>query len=904
MKRITSYIITILIFGISVTTTSGNNPKYPEGFKSKASNGIRFTENKGQVCDQNHNARPDVLYSGTDGPLNFHLKSNGISYQLNRVDTWKKSEDVGPGKLFSGIEGTTLIPDQTTIFRLDINWLYADTKAKVTKGNSLDGYNNYYLEQCPNGALNVKSFENVMYQNIYTGIDLKWYQKEGHLKYDYIVAAGADYKQIQLQIKGAEKISISHRGELVLKTPLGDVIEEAPLVMQKGKELRSKWLIKSDIVSFEIEGLDSNYEYVIDPLVRNWGTYYGAGTNDYGNSCSTDKFGDVYMAGWTDANAGTIIATAGSHQTTIGGQTDAFLVKFNSSGQRLWGTYYGGSAVESDITCANDKLGNVYLSGSTASTNSAVFVTSGAHQSAFGGQSDAFLVKFSSLGQRQWGTYYGGSQDESARSCAADTLGNVYMCGWTVPIPAYTGTALATVASHQSIHGGGTYDAFLVKFNPSGIRLWASYYGGSDMDWAYSCATDLSGNIYMSGVSGSNTGTIIATAGSHQSTSVFVDAYLVKFNSLGQRMWGTYYGGASGGEEGLSCTTDFQGNVFLAGNTNHSNADTVIASGGGHQPIFAGGSTDAFLAKFNSAGTRQWATYYGGYLTDNGFSCATNTGGDVYLTGHTQSDTGYVISTNPSYQKNHGGQGDAYLVKFNSQGQRQWGTYYGSIGDDWSYSCAANTSDIIYMAGYSNSDEVTNGPVIASSGGHQAALGGSFDAFLVQFHDCTVPSSPINTTAQSNLTICAGMSTTLTASGSGILNWFSSPSASVSVNTGTFYNTPTLSSTTTYYVENVTCAPSGSRTAITVAIDTCTDLLTTKDETLSVVKMYPNPFSGEFTIETPIETEITIVNTLGQPVLSNCVIEGKNRIDLKEQASGIYFVQIKETNKMFKLIKE
>src|SRR5690606_17519606 len=121
--------------------------------------------------------------------------------------------------------------------------------------------------------------------------------------------------------------------------------------------------------------------------------------------------------------------TSGGHQNAYGGgSNDAFLVKFNTDGVRLWGTYYGGSAIDYGSSCASDGTGNVYLSGRTQSASN---IASGGHQNTYGGSSDAYLVKFNSDGVRQWATYYGGSDTDYGSSCATDGSGNVYLAGRT-----------------------------------------------------------------------------------------------------------------------------------------------------------------------------------------------------------------------------------------------------------------------------------------------------------------------------------------------------------------------------------------------------------------------------------------------------------------------------------------
>jgi hypothetical protein len=335
---------------------------------------------------------------------------------------------------------------------------------------------------------------------------------------------------------------------------------------------------------------------------RLWGTYYGGGAWEGGYSCTTDATGKVYLAGWTySTNA---IATSGAHQTTHGGNIDAFLIKFDTSGTRLWGTYYGGNYYEVGYYCAIDVSGNVYLAGRTSSTNA--IATSGAHQTTNGGgYEDAFLVKFDASGTRLWGTYYGGSDSEyyiyynnfSNNSCSTDASGNVYLAGDT-----YSTNAIATSGAHQTTFGGGYGDAFIVKFDASGTRLWGTYYGGSDNEYGYSCTTDASGNVYLAG--GTESTNDIATSGAHQTTFGGIwDAFLVKFDASGTRLWGTYYGGSSD-EYGYSCMTDVSGNVYLAGSTRSHNLHSPIATYGAHQPGRGGsyGDDDAFLVKFDGTG--------------------------------------------------------------------------------------------------------------------------------------------------------------------------------------------------------------------------------------------------------------------------------------------------------------
>ena len=123
-KNITKIITVIAILCNGHIAFAKKGPNYPEGFTPKTTKGVSFTENKGQVHDQNHKARPDVLFSGADRNLVFHLKNNGISYQLNRVDSWKEIKDERTSEKRKEI-------DKSTIYRLDLNWLNANTNVNV-----------------------------------------------------------------------------------------------------------------------------------------------------------------------------------------------------------------------------------------------------------------------------------------------------------------------------------------------------------------------------------------------------------------------------------------------------------------------------------------------------------------------------------------------------------------------------------------------------------------------------------------------------------------------------------------------------------------------------------------------------------------------------------------------------
>lgn len=914
---------------------------------------ISFIENKGQVYDQNLVANNEVLFSGAANGLIYHLKSNSVSYQLFKEEDFKYVEDL---KTHLKIKSAS----KTSIYRVDIDWLNSNKNCRVVPSEMLEGQINYYNQVCPNGILGVKSYKSLLYKDIYNGVDLKWYSYKGNLKYDFIVQPNVDPSIIQLQINGAQSLAVNSKGELEIKTPLGTIIEQSPIVYQGKTIIKTKWVIKNNIVSFAVNNYNHQLPLIIDPALRIWGTYYGGSLIDYNYGCSTDASGNVFICGYTQSNTGTNIATTGSYQSSYaGGTNDAYLAKFTTAGTRVWATYYGGATLDVGSACAIDNLGNVYMSGYTDS-NSGIS-TIGSHQPSLNGNVDAFLVKFTTNGARIWGTYYGGTFNNYGYFCCTDASGNVYLSGNT---SSTSGTDIATVGSHQPIHGGSTWDGFLVKFNSAGTRQWGTYYGGSANEYAYNCATDFLGNVYFVGRTYSNTGTIIATPGSHQPLhNGSQDAFLVKFNSSGVRQWGTYYGGF-GDEYGYGVATDNSGNIFLSGSSD-SGAGTTIATVGSFQPINGGGFADAFVVKFDNAGVRQWGTYYGGSGYEEGISCATDVLGNVYLSGQTTSNTGTIMATTGAHQSLFGGgTNDAYLVKFDPTGARQWGTYYGETGDDYALVCTVDNGYNIYVGGRTSTN---SGNSIASVGAHQVAYGGgNFDGFLVKFFDCPVLSTDIiganvtchglsngsatvyvsggsgftfnwmpsggtstiatnlapgtyscvftnscgatatetvvildptsvSVTAVSNSSaLCSGSSATLNASGSGGTGAFSYTwSNGGNLNTQVISPTVTANYTVTAYDIN-NCSVS---TTVTQNVIICTAIDKLSNANNSGILVYPNPSNGSIYINHPSYNNkmiCVIYNHLGQEMVRQNIISAKQQIDLSTLSNGIYNVAIFE----------
>lgn len=340
---------------------------------------------------------------------------------------------------------------------------------------------------------------------------------------------------------------------------------------------------------------------------RIWFTYYGGTENDMGTSVAIDNNGDVYLGGTTSSTYN--IATQGSFQDTLqlgsyypGGYywgNGGFLAKFNSNGVRQWGTYFNGSI--SDIT--TDLNNSIYCTGNT--WHDSGVATAGAHQTFHSASIsstynywESFIVKFSSTGSRTWGSYYGGFQYDWGMAVECDPSGNVYLAGNT-----QSTQFMSTTGAHQTSLQG-SYDAYLAKFSPAGVRIWGTYFGGNNYEHGGSLVVTPSYKIFLTGSTYSTTG--IATPNSHQTSHAgSYDDYLVEFDTAGVQKYGTYYGGPSQeygwgyggygwGNGGDALSYNYTGRIHLASSTYSS---TGISTAGSHQAT-PGNSHDAYLATF------------------------------------------------------------------------------------------------------------------------------------------------------------------------------------------------------------------------------------------------------------------------------------------------------------------
>ncbi len=759
MKKVFTLLAAMTLWGLQVADARNGDPACKPGHTLTTRNEIRepvqndampmfFVENKGQIRDQKGQKRNDIDFAVTGKGLRIFIGKGTMHYQF------LKAED---GKVAS--------------YRMDVALIGANKKATLVTGEKLSFFEQYY-----SGKDNIAagSFQQITYKEVYPGIDWVFYfNASGKLEHDFIIHPGGKVSDIRIQYNGAAALAINKDGSLTAKTPMGAITEAAPHSyiltddVHKNSVIASSFVLDKNVLRFRTAAHSGTL--VIDPAVE-WATYYGGdvGPNTFVattiDKITTDHAGNVYIGG--RAYASNNIATTGSYQTILDGANNIYIAKFSPSGTRLWGTYYGSeeTSLIGDMTCDQDN--NVYITGKTSDALPG-FSTPGSHQEILTSWAGAFLIKFSGNGNRLWATYYSGDSPTSGSRVATDPSGNVYMLGTT-----FSTTGIATPGSHkQSL---SNHDAFLVKFNSSGQRIWGTYYG-SDVEFSPDHVTasygglacDTGGNVYIAGATSATAGIAFgsnvhqSTYGGHSDPTVAAgDGFLAKLDSNGQVLWGTYYGG-SGNDMVADISIDHNANIYMTGQTGSPNA---MATAGAYKTT-PGNNTQGFLhfiAKFNTLGQRQWGTYYGEFSASTLWfwsqmqSTSVDAAGNLWVAGITESDSGFVsanglnttFSTAPS----------PFLAKINTgNGFPVWGTYFGD-GQFYDY---ANVACDAFGNVYFSSDALTNG--WATPGSHQVAYltNAQQMALLVKFEDCDSVLNAIALPAiLGDTLLCAGSTTT------------------------------------------------------------------------------------------------------------------------------------------------
>jgi hypothetical protein len=309
-----------------------------------------------------------------------------------------------------------------------------------------------------------------------------------------------------------------------------------------------------------------------------------------------------------------------------------------------------------------------------------------------------------------WANDPEGTSAEYGSSVATDASGNVYVTGAFQSPTIMFGTNI--------LHNNGSFDVFVVKYDPYGNVLWAKGAGGTGDDIGYGIGIDPSGNIYVTGyfkspaLSFDTTGLTNTSAGTN-------DVFIVKYDENGNVLWATG-GGGTMDDHGLSITVDDLGNAFITGyfysSTLAFGTTTLINNGSG--------TADLFVAKYDGNGNVLWATGAGGSNDDIGQSIVTDASGNAYATGYFYSssfgfDTTVLINTGAATS-------DIFVVKYDENGNILWATSDGGSGIEHGINIVADLLGNVYVAGNFNSPTATFDATTLINAG-------SYDMFIAKY---------------------------------------------------------------------------------------------------------------------------------------------------------------------------
>ncbi len=304
-----------------------------------------------------------------------------------------------------------------------------------------------------------------------------------------------------------------------------------------------------------------------------WARTWGGSNYEEGRGVATDSLGNVYVTGTTYSFGA--------------GQSDAFILKFDSAGNLIWQRTWGGSSSEAGYGISVDSSDSIYVTGYTASAGA--------------GGIDLFLLKLDSSGNMVWQHTWGGLASDSGSAIAINGSRDVYVAGYT------------------NSFGAGKDDALLLKFDSNGNLLWQKTWGGISTDQASGIALDSGGNsIYLAGT------TCSYGAGG-------CDAPILKISVAGNLVWQHTWGGSSDDQASALAVERFTGDIYVTGST-----DSYGTAG------------DVILLKLSPQGSLISQNVWGGQGADSGTAVSVDASGSPVIGGYVSEASPYTLSSGNS----------------------------------------------------------------------------------------------------------------------------------------------------------------------------------------------------------------------------------------------------------------
>ena len=613
----------------------------------------------------------------------------------------------------------------------------------------------------------LRTYQGVVYADLWPGIDLEYSGSVSRLKYRFVVRPGADPAQIQLAYRGVAGLRINANGQLEILTPLGTFQDDRPSAYQEvgnqrlavdvayalnaGPARPATTLGSQTGYGFRLGPYDHSQPLIIDPSQLLYCGYVGGSGNDEGTGIAVDSSGYAYISGNTYSwettfpvgHTGWLSSMQHSRQ-----YFDTFVAKVDPSGQSLvYCGYIGGSGDDWASDIAVDSAGNAYLTGSTDSSEASFPVTTGPDTTSNAGM-DAFVAKVNASGTAlEYCGYIGGNSIDVGYGIAVDSGGNAYVAG-------ATGSDQDTFPVGNTSWPGsttfnGVIDAFVAKVNSAGTALaYCGYLGGSETDAALDLALDGANNVYVCGhtLSSPFAGFPVITGpdSSYRGGEAEGDAFVAKIQSDASSLdYCGYIGGtAEDAAEGIA--VDGAGNAYVAGWTASGVGNGFPVTTGWLSDTFKvhNGGTDAFVAKVNASGsTFQYCGYIGGAGNDSAHGIALDSERYAYVAGSTDSSPATfpeVVGPRLTY----GGSRDGFVAKVDTAGRGLvFCGYVGGSQEDHATAIACDGHANTYISGWTKSSQGQGFPVAIGPDLTFNDAAGQADAFVAKisaYLDCAI----------------------------------------------------------------------------------------------------------------------------------------------------------------------
>ena len=623
---------------------------------------LQFIENGGQVD-------PSVAYYVQGRDTSLYFSNRGVRFAMTEKTappSLSHDGQTSPLKLVSPLTSSSSVVTRRA-WALNLDFIGADRRVKPRAEDATPTVINYFKgnHEHDQWRTGLTTYRKLIYENLWRGIDLIYCGDNDSLKYTFVVKPGADPNQIRLAYRGATAVKVNEGGQLEVTTPVRSFQDEKPYSYQETSAGRSEV-----VTSYKLESR-------------------------------------------VTANGQTYGFQVGAYNRTKPLLIDPAII--------VYAGYLGGDHEERALGIAVDNAGNAYITGESTSTALSFPATTGSFLTTGGGQ-DAFVAKLNAAGTAFiYCAYLGGAGNDAGFGIAADSSGNAYVVGATsspeASFPIKVGPDLT--------YNGGSFDAFVAKIDPTGTSLvYCGYIGGAGAEGGAGIAVDSGGNAYVTGATSSTEGSFPVSVGPDLTFNggFFVgDAFVAKVNATGTALPYCGFIGGAGEDVATSIAVDADGNAYLTGGTNSTEASFPVKAG--PDLTYNGGLRDGWVAKVSAGGSSlAYCGYIGGNGADLSYDIAVDSAGCIYVTGETSStEASFPVKVGPDLTYN-GGSFDAFVVKLNATGTDFiYSGYLGGSGRDWATGIAIDALGAAYITGASHSSEssfpVGGGPDLTFNGG-------------------------------------------------------------------------------------------------------------------------------------------------------------------------------------------